>query len=360
MPSSSVHPSAHQPTHLCTPPASALYPASCPAAATCGTVQQDTDLFGGDLPDGIIADTASPQACCDACKARAGCGAWTLVPWTSTCYLKAASAGFQVTVRTGVLSAVLPAPTPGSPPPPGVVPPPTGAPPGVTPPVAAPPPAVVPPPVGAPPSTPVGGYTFVPLTEDQKRRMYQLTSIFENAQARLGWRQGWRHGCLCAAMRVSLKPAGPSALCHPHAPVLVSLCRRRCSTLMLSGWATTEVRCDRGWGRAPAAAHAALQLLDRHSFPRQTLAGVTFGFCGFTTGTADGLMVRGARPGSKRVVQLAAAAGPPPACSSPAHAAACRASHAHAHFPLAHPPCPHALLTCPPVVEEGSCCTCPR
>lgn len=54
-------------------------------------MQRDTDLFGADLPSGTITGVFSMGACCDSCKARPGCGAYTwvlrdrLVGWECAC-----------------------------------------------------------------------------------------------------------------------------------------------------------------------------------------------------------------------------------------------------------------------------------
>ena len=151
-------------------------------AATCGAVKQDTDLTGADLPSGIVENIVSPDACCTACIARQECGAWTFVSMSELCYLKAVS-GWQERAVQGLQSSVMsnrnttvvimdPDP-PASPPPPSPSPPPTtpGAPPSPSP---------------GDPYAP-GPYQFVEMTQDQKRRMYELTSIFENADVGVGW-----------------------------------------------------------------------------------------------------------------------------------------------------------------------------
>lgn len=135
-------------------------------------MQPDVDLFGGDLPSGTVVDVASVEACCSTCKGRSGCGAFTYVPWLRLCYLKGSN-GLTVKTRAGMQSVVMAVPTPGASPPPT--------------------------PAAPTPGTPVGPYKFEPLNEEQKRRMYQLTSIFENADVSLCPRGGRGLGCVLAA-----------------------------------------------------------------------------------------------------------------------------------------------------------------
>lgn len=202
-------------------------------AATCGAVKQDTDLTGADLPSGIVENILSPDACCTACIARQECGAWTFVSMSELCYLKAVS-GWQERAVQGLQSAVMsnrnttvvimdPDP-PASPPPPSPSPPTTpGAPPSPSP---------------GDPYAP-GPYQFVDLTEEQKRRMYELTSIFENADVGVGWggsgmlRHGggtaWSTHCLAAASAASL--CATTHCCN--APCCS--CRRTCSITTQSG-----------------------------------------------------------------------------------------------------------------------------
>lgn len=59
--------------------------------ATCGGLQKATDLWGADLPGGMMTGVQSFGACCAACRARAGCGAFTYVQKDRRCYLKASS-----------------------------------------------------------------------------------------------------------------------------------------------------------------------------------------------------------------------------------------------------------------------------
>ena len=155
-------------------------------------------MNGADLPNGSVEDITSPDACCSACIARQECGAWTFVPLSELCYLKAATGWTEKPVQ-GLQSAVMsnrnttvvivdPNPPP-SPPPPSPSPP-------VTP--------------GTPPSPspddPNAPYEFVDLTEDQKRRMYELTSIFENADVGEGGGPDGVGGC--PGGRVFRWPAG--------------------------------------------------------------------------------------------------------------------------------------------------------
>ena len=115
-------------------------------------MQQDVDLFGADINGGWTVTGATLEGCCAACTAQSQCGAFTFVPGASICYLKY-STGWTSKPNTGLQSVVVRTTT-------------------------APPPAT---PSPATPSPSTGGYTFVPMTQDQMRRMYQLTSIFENA-----------------------------------------------------------------------------------------------------------------------------------------------------------------------------------
>lgn len=149
-------------------------------AVACGAVQQNTDFYGADLPRGVVNNVGSASACCSACTARQDCGSWTYVRSGRVCYLKHAS-GFTRKVRTGMKSALMSGrAAPLSPPPR----PPSPAPP--KPPQPRPPPPQPVPRPGPPPPAPgpSGPYQFVEMTQDQKRRMYQLTSIFENADVR--------------------------------------------------------------------------------------------------------------------------------------------------------------------------------
>ncbi len=207
-------------------------------------MKQDTDLNGADLPNGGVENIVSPEACCAACVARQDCGAWTFAALAEVCYLKAAK-GWQEKPVDGLQSAVMsnrnttvvvvdPNP-PTSPPPPSPTPsPPTtpGAPPSPSP---------------GDPYAP-GPYQFVDMTEDQKRRMYELTSIFENSDVRdWGWMGGWwvgvgqavgAFGAAALHLQVvrSLPPDAPFACAPPMCP-----CRPTCSTTTLNGWGMTAV-----------------------------------------------------------------------------------------------------------------------
>lgn len=93
---------------------------SCAGAAQskpCGTVQADTDFFGADLHtcpqqgiDCAFPRTASLAACCELCRAKAGCGSYTFKVEGSVCHLKEAT-GFSAFARDGYHSAVMPVPT---------------------------------------------------------------------------------------------------------------------------------------------------------------------------------------------------------------------------------------------------------
>ena len=142
----------------------------------CGPNQADLDLRGADIPAGTVSDVDSVDACCTACLARLDCGAYTYVPWGRVCYLKSA-AGFTNATTPGMQSALIAGRQPAV----VIVDP--------TPPPTTPTPEV---PGGegggngtGDPYAP-GPYKFVDMTPDQKRRMYQLTSIFENSNVRRG------------------------------------------------------------------------------------------------------------------------------------------------------------------------------
>ncbi|KAI3435766.1 hypothetical protein D9Q98_001824 [Chlorella vulgaris] len=145
-----------------------------PEQGTCGAALPDVDLFGGDIAAGV--KTASNlEACCAACKAVGACGAFTFLPDSGNCYLKASTGWTRQNkpgsgMQSGILSdraTVAPTPSPKAPTPSPKAPTPS-------------PKAPVPSP--KPQST---GYKYVPMTEDQMRRMYQLTSVFENADINL-------------------------------------------------------------------------------------------------------------------------------------------------------------------------------
>ena len=147
-------------------PRPSLSPSPSPATATCAAVQQDVDFWGADLPLGAVTGVASVGACCAACLARPDCGSYTYVPSARVCYLKWSIGWEQRTGETGLQSGVVlgrqteVVPVPAPPPVPGASPPPSGS-------------------TGDPYAP--GPYKFVDLNDDQKRRMFQLTSIFENA-----------------------------------------------------------------------------------------------------------------------------------------------------------------------------------
>ena len=125
-------------------------------AGSCGAALQDVDLNGGDIAGGVAATTL--EACCASCRAEPSCGAFTFLPQASICYLKYAD-GWTSKVGGGMLSVILTPSQLTSPPPYSQAP-------------AAPKPSK---------PSPGGGYRYVDMTKDQMRRMYQLTSIFENA-----------------------------------------------------------------------------------------------------------------------------------------------------------------------------------
>lgn len=158
----------------CLPPTPPPCRPSAPAVS-CAATQQDVDLKGGDIPKGTVSNAADIGVCCDACKARPDCGAFTYVPWGQVCYLKS-STGFEVGTTAGMQSVLI-----------------SGREPAVVivdpnPPTDTPTPAVPDAPNGAEGGDPyaVGPYSFVEMTTDQQRRMYQLTSIFENSNVSLG------------------------------------------------------------------------------------------------------------------------------------------------------------------------------
>lgn len=132
------------------------------AATTCGVIIEGYDLKGGDVAG--PKNGATIADCCTFCAAIQGCTAITFVKGVGICYFKGptgwnqqANPSLQSVIISG--SGVIPAPAP-----PGVVPQPS------------------PPPT---PAAPPGQYVYVPLTKDQERRMFQLTSIFENADVSL-------------------------------------------------------------------------------------------------------------------------------------------------------------------------------
>lgn len=113
------------------PPSSHPIPSSPPApiaAEVCGLAQPDIDLWGSDLPEGRIGEVDNLELCCDACRARVGCGAYTYNPRRRMCYLKR-GAGHNRRVREGWASALMPGPSPPPSPPPPLSPPPPPPPP---------------------------------------------------------------------------------------------------------------------------------------------------------------------------------------------------------------------------------------
>jgi hypothetical protein len=148
------------------------------------------DFKGGDI--GGAHFVADINGCCAQCAATSGCAAFTYIVDPRVCYLKTAT-GFKQQAGTGMQSVlyagggVLPAP----------------APPGAG---ASPPPMT--------PGNP-GEYEFVPMTDDQKRRMYQLTSIFENAQVGRRGRVHFERCCCFAAAVSCCRHACSSNSCLP-------------------------------------------------------------------------------------------------------------------------------------------------
>lgn len=127
-------------------------------------VLQDIDLNGGDIASSVQA--SSLEGCCASCRAQNSCGAFTFVPQASLCYLKDKQGwNRQGKPGSGMMSVIVnkTATTPSTEPP-----------------------AVKPPTTTSGGGKP-GGYTYVTMTQDQMRRMYQLTSIFENADVSGRW-----------------------------------------------------------------------------------------------------------------------------------------------------------------------------
>jgi hypothetical protein len=135
-------------------------------AGSCDVVLQDVDLFGGDIGGGTVVSGSSLTDCCAACRREASCGAFTYVPSAGICYLKYGS-GWTRKANSGLQSVVVNSAAVASPPLP------SGS--GNTP---------------SPSPSSGGTYQFVPMTQDQMRRMYQLTSVFENANVSMG-RESW-------------------------------------------------------------------------------------------------------------------------------------------------------------------------
>lgn len=77
-----------------------------PFNATCRAIQQDVDFWGADLSNGTVRGLPSANACCNACKARPGCGAYTYVPRDGACYLKNAT-GWELRAAPGLQSALV-------------------------------------------------------------------------------------------------------------------------------------------------------------------------------------------------------------------------------------------------------------
>ncbi|KAL4458377.1 hypothetical protein ABPG75_013242 [Micractinium tetrahymenae] len=142
-----------------------------PPSTTCGVILDGFDLKGGDVSGPKTGATIAD--CCALCSGISGCTAITFVKAAGICYFKG-PVGWNQQPNSGLQSVVI-----GSG---GVVPAP--APPG-----AAPQPSPPPPPAGPP-----GQYVYVPLTKDQERRMFQLTSIFENADTTLEYGYAERLG----------------------------------------------------------------------------------------------------------------------------------------------------------------------
>jgi hypothetical protein len=77
-----------------------FYVSPAPPGASCAAPLNNTDCRGDDIS---FFNTTSPSACCAACAATAGCGAWTFTgetdagaappPWAHRCYLKSNCAG---------------------------------------------------------------------------------------------------------------------------------------------------------------------------------------------------------------------------------------------------------------------------
>jgi hypothetical protein len=170
------------------------------------------------------------EACCAACKAVGACGAFTFLPDSGNCYLKASTGWTRQNkpgsgMQSGILSnraTVAPTPSPKAPTPSPKAPTPS-------------PKAPVPSP--KPQST---GYKFVPMTEDQMRRMYQLTSVFENADVSMG--RNARGNDFAPAVIELLLDISETLVNAPELPALPSCCRSTCSMGMQAGSRTGEVR----------------------------------------------------------------------------------------------------------------------
>lgn len=81
-------------TPVPSPAAQAPAPGPSTIAPDSCMLTQNTDLFGGDLPNASFPST-SPQDCCTACLANPSCFAWTLSSVQNKCYLKAKT-GWQL------------------------------------------------------------------------------------------------------------------------------------------------------------------------------------------------------------------------------------------------------------------------
>ncbi|KAL4429608.1 hypothetical protein ABPG77_008657 [Micractinium sp. CCAP 211/92] len=164
-------PSPPPPRPLPPPPSPFVPSPPPPPSTTCGVIIEGYDLKGGDVAG--PKNGATIADCCTFCAAIQGCTAITFVKGVGICYFKGptgwnqqANPSLQSVIISG--SGVIPAPAP-----PGVVPQPS------------------PPPT---PAAPPGQYVYVPLTKDQERRMFQLTSIFENADTTLRYGYAERLG----------------------------------------------------------------------------------------------------------------------------------------------------------------------
>lgn len=147
------------------------------------------DVRGGPALVGAVGD------CCATCAGRPGCALFSFEPWTpwssaGVCYLKAAS-GWEAKPSLTMQTVALPSAT--------------------LPPV----------PDSRPTADPTGdGYVFMPLTADQERRAYALTSLFESGQ--VGGRGGQVPACARAARAGVL--CGRRLLGRCHCPVPSCCC----------------------------------------------------------------------------------------------------------------------------------------
>jgi len=74
-----------------------------PSSADSCSVLQNSDFYGGDLPNSNFG-TTDPQECCNACLANPGCYVWTLSFVQNQCYLKGQDGWQQRDNRTCCLS----------------------------------------------------------------------------------------------------------------------------------------------------------------------------------------------------------------------------------------------------------------